>query len=143
MKSFSTSIIITASADAIWGILTDASRWPDWNTTIDKIEGNIAIGQRVTVYAKASPGRAFPLKVAEFVPPKRMVWTGGMPLGLFTGERTYALTRHDDTSFKFSMHEAFSGVMAPLITRSIPDLQPSFDEFANCLKKQAESTNSE
>lgn len=134
MKSFSTAIIITASADAIWRILTDASRWPDWNTTIDKVEGNIAPGERVTVYAKASPGRAFPLKVAEFVPLERMVWTGGMPLGLFTGKRTYALTRHDDTSVEFSMHEAFSGLMAPLITSSIPDLQPSFDEFARCLK---------
>jgi hypothetical protein len=38
------------------------------------------------------------------------------------------------------MTEEFSGLMAPLITRSIPDLQPSFDEFARCLKSAAENS---
>ena len=33
------------------------------------------------------PAAAFSLRVTEFVPPRRMVWTGGMPLGLFTGTR--------------------------------------------------------
>jgi hypothetical protein len=27
-----------------------------------------------------------------------------------------------------------------MLTRSIPDLQPSFDEFASCLKAHAEGT---
>ena len=29
-------------------------------------------------------------------------------------------------------------VLAGMITRSIPDLQPAFDEFAACLKARAE-----
>ncbi len=58
-----------------------------------------------------------------------------------TGKRTYTLTRHDETSVEFLMHETFSGLLAPLITRSIPDLQPSFNEFADCLKKHAETFN--
>lgn len=37
------------------------------------------------------------------------------------------------------MREEFSGLMAPLITRSIPDLQPSFDRFAADLKARAEA----
>src|SRR5262249_16703822 len=79
------------------------------------------------------------LKVSEYVPGKKMVWEGGMPLGLFKGERTYTLTNRTDGSVEFSMREVYSGLMAPLITRSIPDLQPSFDEFAEALKKQEES----
>ncbi|MEO1069670.1 MAG: SRPBCC domain-containing protein [Cyanobacteria bacterium J06638_6] len=141
MKAFSTSILIDATADTVWNILIDTPRWPDWNTTIDKVEGNIAAGEQVTVYSKISPGRAFPLEVTEFEPPRRMVWSGGMPLGLFTGKRTYTLTPRDDNSIEFSMQEAFTGLMAPLITRSIPDLQPSFNQFANCLKQHAERTD--
>jgi hypothetical protein len=38
----------------------------------------------------------------------------------------------------FAMREAFSGLLAPLITKAIPDLQPSFDEFAANLKKRSE-----
>ena len=33
----------------------------------------------------------------------------------------------------------FGGLLAPLITRSIPDLQPAFDAFAGDLKRHAES----
>jgi hypothetical protein len=138
MKSFSTSTIIHASPETIWDILTDASNWSNWNTTIIKIEGKIALGEKITVYAKVNPNRAFPLAVTEFVPKELMVWSGGMPLGLFKGERTYKLSQNPDGSVEFSMQEIFSGPMAPLIAGSIPDLNPSFEEFASALKRRAE-----
>lgn len=140
MKSFQTSIVIQAPAAKVWGLLSNVSDWATWNTTVDKVEGKVVLGGKVTVYAKASPGRAFPLKVVECVAPVRMVWQGGMPLGLFTGKRTYTLTATSPSQVKFEMVEQFSGLMAPLITLSIPDLQPSFDEFARCLKKAAEQS---
>lgn len=138
MKSFSTSAVIHASKKLVWSILTDASSWTDWNTTVDRVDGQIALGEKITVHAKLSPGRAFPLKVSDFVPCERMVWTGGMPFGLFKGERIYTLTDRPDRSVQFTMSEGFSGLLAPLVTRSIPNLQPSFDEFASALKKCAE-----
>ena len=138
MKSFHTAILIDAPVSRVWSLLTDLPNWPRWNTTVDKVEGSIGLGSRVTVYAKASPGRAFPLKVSELDPPNRMVWRGGMPLGLFSGTRTYVLTPQPNGPLQFQMTEEFTGLMAPLITRSIPDLQPSFEEFAKCLKKAAE-----
>mgnify|MGYP003556127030 CR=1 FL=1 len=137
MKSFSVSIRISARPEEIWAILTDAADYPSWNPTVEKVEGRIAPGQRVTVHAKISPGRAFPLSVTEFVPAKRMVWTGGLPFGLFTGERTFELTPSEG-GVEFSMREAFRGLLSPLITRSIPDLQPSFEAFAAALKMRAE-----
>ena len=82
MKSFFSTILIDAPASRVWGILTDLASWPTWNTTVDNVDGSAALGNTITVYAKASPGRAFPLKVSEFIPPNRMVWRGGMPLGL-------------------------------------------------------------
>lgn len=138
MKSFQTSILIEAPAARIFALLTDLPRWTQWNTTVDRVEGSCSPGGRVTVHAKASPGRAFPLKVSEIDAPHRMVWTGGMPLGLFTGTRTYSLTEGPDGRVRFDMSETFTGLMAPLITRSIPDLQPAFDELARCLKQAAE-----
>jgi hypothetical protein len=138
MKRFTASIEINASAERVWAILTDAKSYPAWNSTVEKVDGEIAAGQKVTVYAKATPGRAFPLKVSTFEPATRMVWSGGMPLGLFTGARTYTLTPKG-SAVSFSMTEEFTGLMAPLITRSIPDLQPAFDAFARDLKKAAEA----
>lgn len=139
MKPFSVTTQIHAEPRVVWRILTDAPNYTSWNTTVDKVEGQIALGQRVTVHAKINPGRAFPVKVTEFVPDKRMVWTGGLPLGLFKGERTFTLTPGSNGSVVFSMREIYSGPLTPLIGRSIPDLQPAFDEFASALKKRAES----
>jgi hypothetical protein len=138
MKEFSVKINIKASPERIWEILTDASRWLEWNTTINRIEGKIAPGEKVTVYSKVSPGRAFPLRVSEFNPPKRMVWSDGSPI-FFRGERSYDLNPQSDGSVNFEMREVFSGLMAGLITRTIPDLQPSFLEFGAALKNRAES----
>lgn len=139
MKSFATKTIIRAPAERIWSILTDAAAYPSWNSTVERVVGNIAAGEKVTVYAMAFPGRAFPLQVAEFDANRQMVWSGGMPLGLFTGRRTYTLTQRAPGEVEFAMREEFSGLMAPLITRSIPDLQPSFDQFAADLKARAEA----
>ena len=138
MKRFAAAITIHARAETIWSILTDASGYPVWNSTVDKITGRIAPRERVTIHAKATPGRAFPLTVTAFEPARRMVWTGGMPLGLFTGMRTFTLTPQPDGSVAFAMREEFSGLLAPLITRPIPDLQPVFDAFASDLKRHAE-----
>lgn len=139
MKSFEVSTTIRATPDAVWQILTDAPKYTAWNTTVDKVEGRIAPGEKVTVHAKISPGRAFPVKVTEFVPARKMVWTGGMPLGLFKGERTFQLTPRPDGGVDFHMREEFTGLLSPMIGKSIPDLQPAFNEFAAALKKRAEA----
>jgi hypothetical protein len=142
MKSFRTSIAIRATQASLWSLLTDVARWPEWNPTIDRIEGSVAsvaLGAKVTAYTRLSPNRAFPLIMDELVEPHRMVWKGGIPLGLFQGKRTYTLTPFPDNQIEFCMEEVLSGLMAPLITKSIPDLQPSFDEFTACLKKKAEA----
>lgn len=138
MKEFSVTTTIRATPEALWSILADGARWMEWNTTIERFDGRIAPGETVTIQVKANPGRAFPLTVTDFAPPQRMVFSGGMPLGLFRGVRTFTLTKNAGDSTEFSMREAYSGLLAPLITKSIPDLQPAFEEFAVCLKRAAE-----
>lgn len=137
MKSFQTRIAINGTPEAIWAVLTDAPKYTVWNTTVDKVDGRIAAGEKVTVHAKISPGRAFPVKVVEFEPARKMVWASGMPLGLFKGERTFTLTPKNG-AVEFEMREVFSGLLEPLIGKSIPDLQPAFEEFAAALKKHVE-----
>jgi hypothetical protein len=138
VKVFSTTIAIGAPAETVWALLTDADRYPSWNSTVEKIDGRIAAKRKIKLYTKAMPGRAFKLRVALFERPARMLWTGGMPFGLFTGTRTFTLAPAADGGIVFTMREAFLGLLAGLISRSIPDLQPSFDAFAADLKQAAE-----
>ncbi|MEI6621012.1 MAG: SRPBCC domain-containing protein [Actinomycetes bacterium] len=134
---FVTEITIDSSPERIWSILTDLASWQSWNTTIAGVDGAIALGNKIKVEVTANPGKAFPVKVTEFSAPNQLVFAGGMPLGLFKGVRTFTLTAHG-SSTDFRMSEVYSGPMAGMITKSIPDLQPSFDEFARCLKQRAE-----
>jgi hypothetical protein len=140
MKVFSVKTSIHASPEVIWALLTDAAEYPRWNKTVEKVDGKIALGERVTVHPKTNPVRAFPVQVMEVEPTRCMVWTGGMPLGLFKGERTFTLKPGSSGDVEFSMREEYTGLLAALISRSIPDLQPSFDEFASDLKRAAKGS---
>jgi hypothetical protein len=140
MKGFAVTTSIRATPERIWALLTNAPGYPRWNNTVTRVEGKIAPNERIKIHTKISPGRAFRVMVTKFAPPHRMVWTGGMPLGLFKGERTFRLQPGPNGVVEFSMREEYTGLMAPLICRSIPDLQPAFDEFASCLKLAAETT---
>ena len=139
VKSFEASSTIAAPAEAVWSILTDGAGYPNWDSGIDRVEGKIAPGETIKLYVKVNPGRAFPVKVTEFKPGERMVFSGGMPLGLFKGVRTYTLTP-DGNKTRFKMREEYTGPMLPMIWRSMPDLGPSFTQFANGLKQRAERT---
>lgn len=138
MKSFATRIDIQALVERIWRVLTDLPRWAQWNSTVERTVGNVERGAKVAVFVRQSPGRAFPVRVTELDVPRRMVWTGGMPLGLFKGTRVYELAVPAAAATVFSMREDYTGPLAGLIGKSIPDLQPAFDEFARCLKREAE-----
>jgi hypothetical protein len=138
MKMFSASIEIAASAEKVWQILTDGSKFPEWDPGMIRLEGKIALGEKITAYTKISPDRAFPVTVSVFVPLQKMVWSSGMPLGLFKGERTFTLEKLSNGRVKFQCQEVFTGLLLPLIGRTIPDLQPSFDAFAVGLKARAE-----
>jgi hypothetical protein len=138
MKAYEATASIAASPDAIWAVLTDAPSYTAWNSGVDKVDGRIAPGETITVFSQASPGRAFPVKVTDFTPGRLMRWSGGMPLGLFKGERTFTLTPQGNGSTSFKVREEYTGPLLGLMWRSMPNLQPSFDQFANGLKQRAE-----
>jgi hypothetical protein len=140
MKEYSATTTIEASPEAIWEILTNASGYPEWDPGVDRIEGRIAPGEKVTAYTKQNPNRAFPATVSEFEPGRKMVWSGGMPLGLFKGVRTFTLKPQGNGSTEFTLREVFSGPLLPLIGRSIPDMTETFKQFAAGLKKRAEGS---
>ena len=138
MKTYQATTNINASADKIWQILTDGSRYPEWDPWAIRIEGKIAAGEKITAYSKLSPNRAFPVKITTFEPGRQMVWSGGMPLGLFKGVREFILSPKADGTVDFTVREAFSGPLLALMGRSLPDMTQPFQDFVNGLKARAE-----
>lgn len=138
MKTYATSIEISATAEQVWSALTEGLQHDPAPFGILKIEGNLSLNSRIRLWSEIDPKRAFVLRVKVFQAPRKMVWQGGMPLGLFTGTRTFALSATGDTT-TFDMQEVFGGLMSGLIIKTIPDLNPSFEKFAKALKERAES----
>ncbi len=130
---------IAAPPDAVWATLTDADRLVAGRTGVARIDGEIAPDATFTIYSEAVPGRGFKTRVAAMEKPGRMVWEGGMPAGLFRGVRAFTLTEREDGT-DFQMREEFTGLLLPVIWRTMPDLQPSFDAFADGVAHLSEET---
>ena len=138
MTTYAVKRQIRAEPGKIWDLLTDAERYPGWNPAVLGIEGSIALGERIKLTSVVNPERVFKLRVSRLDRPRVMVWSDGMPFGLFKGVRTYRLTPQSDGATEFSMEEVFSGPLEPMISKSIPDMTESFDQFADGLKAAAE-----
>ena len=137
MKQFQATTQINATPEKVWAVLMDTARYPEWDPHCDKIEGRPALGAKIKAYTKLSPGRAFAVKVTVLTPNALMVWSGGLPLGLFKGERTFRLVQ-EAGGVQLTVSEVFSGLLLPLFARSLPDMTKSFQDFVDGLKAVAE-----
>jgi hypothetical protein len=106
---------------------------------VDGVDGRLAAGEKITIRSQAAPGRAFPVTVTALEPPRRLTLTGGLPLGLMRGVRTYSLAPDGAGGTSFAVREEFTGPLLGLVWRTMPDLQPSFDRFAAGLRRRAEA----
>lgn len=131
-RETSVSTVIKADEAIIWALLTNASDYPRWNSTVTSIQGTIAQGEKIVLKSTLDAKRSFKLKVKEFEPTKRLVWGDGK------GQRTCTLKSNGDGTVTFTMHERIGGLMFPMYAKYIPPFDVSFNSFAAELKKEAE-----
>ncbi len=48
MKEIKTEIDIHSSSEKVWRILTDFSKYPEWNPFIDRISGELKEGSKLS-----------------------------------------------------------------------------------------------
>jgi len=135
-REHSVACDIRAPAARVWALLTDADGFPKWNTTVTSLRGPIALGQKLELRVPLAPDRSFSPRVTAMRENEEMVWSDGFA-PMFRGVRTYTL-REKDGKTEFAMREVFSGLMLPMIKKSLPDFGPAFETFAADLKRAAE-----
>ena len=99
-----------------------------------RLDGAIVAGSRIALESAVAPGRIFKLRVVECALP-RMVWHSGT--FIFGGNRVFTVTEAGQGT-EFCMTETYHGVMLGLIWRSMPDMQPGFEQFVDGVKRLAE-----
>jgi uncharacterized protein YndB with AHSA1/START domain len=132
---------IRASASTIWKLLTDAAKFPSWNSTVTSIDGTIAAGEKLALRVPAAPKRVFKPKVIELVPNEKMVWAEGAA-PMFKGVRTYTLSPNSNGTTEFTMTEVLRGLAVPMAKGSLPDFKPIFETYATDLARAAEAASS-
>lgn len=127
------SITINAAPATVWRLLTTATDYARWNSTVISLEGDISLGNTIQLVSKLDPKRVFKLKVKKFEPEKELIWGDGQ------GQRVYTLTDNGTGSVQFSMVERIGGFLFPLFASYIPPFDASFEQFAADLKRAAEA----
>jgi hypothetical protein len=138
VRSFEAVSRIDAGPAEVWALLTDVGSWRDWDSGVDRVEGRVALGEPITVYATMIRNRPFRATVTELRPLEIMRWRAGLPAGLAVIERTYALDAQEPGGTVLSVREDHTGPLAGLLGRTTPDLNPSFRQFCAGLKAKAE-----
>ncbi len=131
-RQTSVSIRIESDPAIIWKLLTNASDFPRWNSTVISIEGEIRKGEKIRLKSTLDETRTFKLKIKEAEPEKMMIWGDGK------GNRVYILTVNKDNSVQFSMSEKIGGLMFPMYAKYLPSFDESFEQYAADLKREAE-----
>jgi hypothetical protein len=138
VRSYEAATRIDAAPREVWDVLTDVRAWRDWDSGVDRVEGRVALGEPITIYATMIRSRPFSVTVTEIRPAEVMRWRGGLPFGLAVIERTYHLDAQDDGGTFLTVREDHAGPLAAVLGQTTPDLNPSFRQFCAGIKARTE-----
>jgi hypothetical protein len=113
---------MAAPPDKVWEVLTGFDKFPEWNPFVVSVEGDLAVGSRLTVRLEPPGGRGVTLRpvVTTSAPGKAFGWRGKLAMrGVFDAEHRFELAARPGGGTHFVQSEHFSGVLVPLVRRSL------------------------
>ena len=142
MLELRTEIAVQASVARVWEVLTDFAAYPQWNPFIRRIDGLLTPRVRLLVRIEPQGGRAmtFRPQVLRVEPEREFAWRGRTVVpGLFDGEHVFRLEPRG-AGAQFMHEETFSGVLVPLLRRSLETkTRAGFEAMNRALKTRAEA----
>jgi hypothetical protein len=133
-----TEILIQASTAAVWGVIADTARYPEWNPFIRKLEGPLVAGSRIAATIQPLGKRAITFRptLLRVDPERELRWLGRVLVrGIFDGEHVLRLV--PETGGTRLIHEElFGGLLLRFM--DIETFRPSFDAMNEALKARAE-----
>jgi hypothetical protein len=141
-KELNTEIVIQASPEKVWAILTDFDKYPDWNPFIKSIKGPAKVGRKITVRINPpeAKGLTFTPEVLAFEKNKEFRWQGHLFIpGLFDGEHKFELIQNGSGGTTFKHSETFKGILIPLFKKQLDyNTRKGFEQMNQKLKELAE-----
>jgi hypothetical protein len=138
MKTVSATTQIDALPMAVWAVLADLSRYPEWNPLFREASGQLAAGERITLRAvNPANGRLMTVKakIVAADPGAELRWASSVP-GIMTGEHSFVLTPLGGGT-RLAQTEIYGGLLAATV--SVPRTETSFQALDEALKQRAET----
>lgn len=109
-KSVHSEITINANSEKVWEVLTDMKTYPEWNPTMQLIEGDVKEGGKVTYQftQDANTVSNIGAKVLEIIPNQLLNQKGGIP-AVLTFNHKYILEPAGATTV-VTIHEDYKGI---------------------------------
>ncbi|WUH96773.1 SRPBCC domain-containing protein [Spirillospora sp. NBC_00431] len=136
-----TSVEISASADEVYGIITDFDSFPQWNPFIVKAEGEPKKGARLHNVLRDSDGGTmkFSPKVLKAEPGRELRWIGRMWIpGIVDGEHYFRIEPAGNGRVRLTQGERFSGALVPVAGGQL-DMEDEFAAMNAAVKARAEA----
>jgi hypothetical protein len=141
MKAMSAAILIDAPPMDVWAVLTDLSRYPEWNPLFREASGEIAVGERIKLRSvHPANGRMMTVKpkIVTAEAGVELRWASSLP-GIISGEHSFALTPVGGGT-QVVQSESFAGLLVPLSGKILARAEASFAELNEALKKRVEAS---
>lgn len=133
--TFSHTVKTTASADAIWAIWTDVSRWAEWDTELDsaRLEGGFYLGATGQLTPKKGPKSNF--VISQLADGDSYTFTTQLPFCKLHVVRF--LCRHDsgtsfthEVSFEGLLSVVFEKLLGKRFQLVLPDVMQNIKRMA-------------
>lgn len=130
------SILIHASPEKVWSILTDINKWPDWNTSISRaaLKGEPLVG---STFSWTINGVGIQSILHSVVPYSTFGWSG-KTIGTQAIHNWYLEAREGSTLVR--VEESMQGWIPALFKRKMnEDLEKDMRRWLEWLKAKSES----
>lgn len=142
LKELHTEVEINASPDAVWRVLTDFAKFPEWNPFILSATGEPSVGSKLNVLLQPQGAKQMTFKPRVLVNSKdcELRWLGILGFrGIFDGEHIFTLEAVDPGKTRFVQRELFSGLLVPLFAGKLDkNTRPGFEAMNQALKVRVE-----
>ena len=145
-KQLITSIEIDAPSSIVWEVLTDFTRFDQWNPFIRSVIGEATQGEQLQVQVHPPGGNDMMFRPVVLVAEveHELRWLGRFLFpGVFDGEHRFQIEALSDCRVRFVHSEVFSGLLVPFFWRSLDtQTRRGFEEMNKALKLRAEHYSS-
>lgn len=141
MKIIETEILINATPEQVWAVLTDFESFPDWNPFIRSIKGQKTVGEtlEVQIQPPGGKGMTFRPEVLKFDAGREFRWRGKLLFpGVFDGEHYFILEQKSENQTLLTHGELFSGFLVGLLGGMLSKTQAGFGLMNETIKAKCE-----